>query len=159
MTPRTRAHIARTPALYFAYGSNLDPAQMADRCPTAALVGPARWVGRRIAFGGYSVRWDGAVATFVEEAGALLDGLLYRVSEADIASLDYHEGHPFVYERVACTVQIDRGRRRRAFTYKMPLHSRGVAPSPEYLGLIAEAYGAHGFDITPLIGATKASLR
>lgn len=157
--PRTKAHIARTPALYFAYGSNLDPAQMADRCPTARLHGTARWARRRIAFGGYSVRWDGAVATFVEDADCVLEGLLYRVSELDIATLDYHEGHPFVYERVGCTVQDNTGRRRRAFTYRMPLHSRGVGPSPEYIGLISEAYGLHGFDLQPLVEATKASFR
>jgi hypothetical protein len=32
---------------YFAYGSNLDPAQMARRCPGATLVGPAQLANHR----------------------------------------------------------------------------------------------------------------
>ncbi|MDY0002073.1 MAG: gamma-glutamylcyclotransferase family protein [Polyangia bacterium] len=39
------------PVLYFAYGSNLDQAQMRRRCPTAAPIGPATLDGWRLAFG------------------------------------------------------------------------------------------------------------
>ena len=142
--------------LYFAYGSNLDAEQMADRCPAAQAFGAARLPDRRLVFAGYSTSWDGAVATFTEHPGAHLEGLLYRLTPADVAALDYFEGHPYVYERIPCTVLDSRGRRRRALTYWMPPHSLGVSPSPEYFGVIAEAYAKFGFDPQPLVAAANA---
>lgn len=142
--------------LYFAYGSNLDVDQMAERCPAARPFGVARLPDRRLVFAGYSTNWDGAVATFAEHPGVHLEGLLYRLTPADVAALDQCEGHPYVYERMPCTVLDSQGKRRRAMTYWMPPHSRGVSPSPEYVGVLAEAYTKFGFDPRPLVAAANA---
>ena len=51
------------PVLYFAYGSNLDDAQMRDRCADARVVGRATLPNYALVFGGFSHRWGGAVAS------------------------------------------------------------------------------------------------
>jgi len=43
--------------LCFAYGSNLDPAQMRRRCPRARPGRRATLYGYRLAFGGHSQAW------------------------------------------------------------------------------------------------------
>ena len=43
--------------LYFAYGSNLDPEQMASRCPSARVAFLARLADHRLDFTYFSTRW------------------------------------------------------------------------------------------------------
>ncbi|MFI5246539.1 MAG: gamma-glutamylcyclotransferase family protein, partial [Gemmatimonadales bacterium] len=52
-----------TMVLYFAYGSNLDEAQMRERCPAAERVARATLRGHVLTFGGFSHKWNGAVAS------------------------------------------------------------------------------------------------
>ncbi len=52
-----------TPASDFAYGSNLDQTQLLSRCPSARLESAAVSRGYALAFGGFTGRWNGAVAT------------------------------------------------------------------------------------------------
>ena len=65
------------PVLYFAYGSNLDDAQMRERCANARVVGRATLPNYALVFGGFSHRWGGAVASVVRAKGACVEGLLY----------------------------------------------------------------------------------
>ena len=62
-TPR-RGPLTQT---YFAYGSNLDAAQMRARCPSAKLLGAAILDGYRLGFAGQSAAWGGGVATVVRD--------------------------------------------------------------------------------------------
>lgn len=90
--------------LYFAYGSNLNRAQMlaADagrgdyrgRCPDCEGVAPHTLEGFRLAFVGERTgRWGrGGVATIVPDVGVRVYGALYRLSRADEALLDGFEG-------------------------------------------------------------------
>ena len=55
--------------LYAAYGSNLDPAQMAKRAPTSPAQGTGWLMGWRLTFGGENLGWEGALATIVEDPG------------------------------------------------------------------------------------------
>lgn len=57
--------------LYFAYGSNLDGAQMRRRCPSARLVGAAILDGYRLGFAGQSAALGGGVATVVRDREGL----------------------------------------------------------------------------------------
>ena len=54
--------------LYAAYGSNMDPAQMAERCPHSPQRGTGWLEGWRLTFGGEDINWEGARATVVEDA-------------------------------------------------------------------------------------------
>ena len=53
--------------LYAAYGTNLDPARMSERCPHSPLRTTGWLTGWRLTFGGEEHGWDGALATIVED--------------------------------------------------------------------------------------------
>ncbi len=140
-----------TPVLYFAYGSNLDDDQMRARCAGARVVGRAVLPNHALAFGGFSHRWGGAVASVVRTKGARVEGLLYELGDVDLRALDRFEGHPFAYERVLRFVQDERGRRRRAMTYLQPEDTfEAWSPQQGYFAIMWRAYDRLGFDFEPL---------
>lgn len=137
--------------LYFAYGSNLDGDQMRSRCTSAQAVARAVLPNYALTFGGFSHRWDGAVASVVRTRGARVEGLLYRLEDADLRELDRFEGHPFAYERVVKMVRDEYGRKRRATIYVQPEDGfEPWAPQPGYFGVLWRAYARLGFDVAPL---------
>jgi gamma-glutamylcyclotransferase (GGCT)/AIG2-like uncharacterized protein YtfP len=141
---------------YFAFGSNLDQRQMRARCPSAALVGPATLPRHSLAFGGFSRRWGGGVASVVRDRRGCVEGVLYTLSLEDLTRLDAFEGHPFYYERVTRYVVDEHGRRRRAQVYVLdPIVARPFPPSVEYLHVIARAYRRFGFDRRALSRALR----
>ena len=73
--------------LYFAYGSNMNPDQMAERCPKATPAGVALLHGWDVAIN------SRGVATIVpHEAGRVTEGVLWWVTETCLRSLDHYEG-------------------------------------------------------------------
>lgn len=143
-------------ALYFAYGSNLDALQMRQRCPGSALMGAGALPNHAIGFGGFSARWNGAVATIAQKRGARTEGLLYRVTPEDLIRLDGFEGHPHSYRRSKKIVHTDDGRRVVAHVYVQPTREP-EAPSKRYLQVILRAYQQHAFDIEALVQAVRAA--
>ena len=89
--------------LYFAYGSNLCATQMARRCPDArdprlaSLAGHDWLINQR------------GVATIEPFAGSEVHGVLWRVSDPDLAALDSAEGVPVRYRRDRLTVHTADG--------------------------------------------------
>lgn len=75
----------RTLPLCFAYGSNMDRAAMAMRCPGAAIVGPARLARHRLALmrEGY--------ATVVRDPRRTVHGILWDVPLSEMPALDRYE--------------------------------------------------------------------
>jgi len=71
--------------LYFAYGSNMDPLQMEDRCPGAVESGVAVLEGWRFVINGRGV------ATVKNDRGCMVWGVLWRLSEEDESALDVYE--------------------------------------------------------------------
>ncbi|MBI2392799.1 MAG: gamma-glutamylcyclotransferase [Deltaproteobacteria bacterium] len=146
----------KKPILYFAYGSNLDRTQMRQRCRDAAPAGPATLKGYRIGFAGSSASWEGsAVATLLPARGALVSGFLYEVSPESIEVLDRYEGHPRFYVRCRVSVSDERGRRRVAQTYCLPLEHQEGMPASRYLQKIVRAYQRLGFGLDPLLAAVR----
>ena len=96
--------------LYFAYGSNMNPARMAKRCPGAIALGGAVLLNHRLAERLY------ADIDFV--SGENVEGVLYLISEANLARLDAFEGYPKVYRRLWLEVEFDGGI-YQAITYEM----------------------------------------
>jgi hypothetical protein len=68
-------------ALYAAYGSNMDPAQMLARCPHSPQRGSGWLEGWRLTFGGEDIGWDGALTTVVEDPAERVFVVLYDVPE------------------------------------------------------------------------------
>jgi hypothetical protein len=79
-------------ALYAAYGSNMDPAQMLERCPHSPQRGAGWLEGWRLTFGGEDIGWDGALTTVVEDAAERVFVMLYDVPENDEKELDSWDG-------------------------------------------------------------------
>lgn len=123
------------PTLYFAYGSNLSPTQMAARCPSSRLIGVGQLIGYRwlINARGYanvvdSSRLRGLRAPRTEsnvvlsapgpdkqarvspsvanEATKSIYGLVYSLPPDDEKRLDRAEGVPFCYGKEWLSVQF-----------------------------------------------------
>jgi gamma-glutamylcyclotransferase len=78
--------------LYFAYGSNLDWAQMRERCPSSCFIAVAKLENHRLAFTRYSDSRSGGVADLLSEEGHDAWGVVYEIDERDIGRLDKCEG-------------------------------------------------------------------
>lgn len=125
--------------LYFAYGANMDPVHMAERCPGARLLGTAVLPGHRfgIAAGGYgSVRPDprGAVR-----------GVLWELTPRDEGALDaFEDVENDFYRKSTITVERSGGGPVEAMIYHPTDDSPG-RPAPGYLERIIEVCQALGF--------------
>ncbi len=99
-------------ALYFAYGSNIDAQQMAERCPGAKLGGKAL-------LDDYCFLINSrGVATVVPDMGKAVYGLLWKISATNEASLDEREGVRFGTYTKQCMMVIDEnGQEKLALTY------------------------------------------
>jgi phage replication-related protein YjqB (UPF0714/DUF867 family) len=121
---------------YFAYGSNLCVAQMARRCPGAADPRPAI-----LAEHDWLINQRG-VATVEPFAGTDVHGVVWQVSDDDLAKLDGVEGVPVRYRRHRLTVHTDGGP-SDAWVY-IDHRVRTGAPRPGYLERIIAAAVHHG---------------
>ncbi|WP_283138563.1 gamma-glutamylcyclotransferase [Rhizohabitans arisaemae] len=124
--------------VYAAYGSNMDPKQMAQRAPHSPMRGSGWLPGWRLTFAGEDVGWDGALATIVEDALEHVFVVLYDVPEWDESSLDQWEGaHLGIYHKVRLRVQTLDGE-VLAWMYVVDAYEGGL-PSARYLGILADA--------------------
>ena len=124
--------------LYAAYGSNMDPAQMAERCPHSPQRGSGWLEGWRLTFGGEDINWEGARATVVEDAGDRVFVALYDVPETDVRMLDQWDGATTgYYRKIRVRVQTLDGD-ALAWLYVLNAYEGGL-PSARYLGLLADA--------------------
>ncbi len=139
-------------SFYFAYGSNLDECQMAERCPGAEVVSPGWLAGFRLTFSGYSGLWQGAVATIVPSPPNVVPGLIWSVTARDKKALDDYEDYPTLYQRMVVDV-IDAARSTvSAFTYFIP--KRNISPAPpsrHYVDVLSAAYAKWDLDLGPMI--------
>lgn len=98
--------------LYFAYGSNLSPTQMADRCPNSTPVALAHvpdwtWIINERGYANIvksdppSTSSSGSTPNInrVTTAGPGVYGVLYELTPDDEDMLDACEGVPFAYEK------------------------------------------------------------
>lgn len=144
----------------FAYGSNVDEAQMRRRCPSARLLGLATLKGHAMAFAGHSAGRGGPVATVFACAQLDVPGALYSISRADLVRLDAFEGVPWMYARSSAWVVDHKERRRRAEVYQLqPEHFVLGTPAPGYLGQIVAAYHRLGIPRTSLSIAVTLATR
>ncbi|MFZ0832609.1 MAG: poly-gamma-glutamate hydrolase family protein [Mycobacterium sp.] len=121
---------------YFAYGSNLCVAQMARRCPDATNPRPAT-----LADHDWLINERG-VATVEPFAGTQVHGVVWELSDRDLATLDSAEGVPVRYRRDRLTVHTGGGR-AEAWVYIDHRVQTG-APRPGYLERIIDGAVHHG---------------
>src|SRR5580692_10941243 len=121
---------------YFAYGSNLCVEQMAQRCPDAvdprpAILSDHDWLIN-----------ERGVATVEPLAGNEVHGVLWQLSDHDLAVLDSAEGVPVRYRRDRLTVHTDDGP-APAWVYIDHRVTPGP-PRPGYLPRIISGAVHHG---------------
>ena len=106
--------------LYFAYGSNMLPAQMEERCASATLLYAATLEDYRLAFTRTAKgRWRGyGVADVVASAGDRVWGGIVEIDDKEVAALDRAEGYQpgrttNAYRRIEVIVSKDGDRSER----------------------------------------------
>ena len=130
--------------LYFAYGSNMDPLQMEQRCPGAVVIGPARLDGYRLAFVWDSPGWGGGVGTVFPARGGMVWGVLWELTDDDEKALDRYEGvavGAYTKERVVPDAD---GKPVNAFVY-VATDTRPKQPSARYVDALVR--GAKAFSL------------
>ncbi len=139
---------------YFAYGSNLNHKQMAERCPGSKFLKRVYLENYHFLFDGYSRRWDGAPENITESEGDVVWGGLYEISEKNLASLDKCENCNSVesksgicsqcgedlYAREEMDFKDDNGKKIKALVYFRTGLKEGE-PSEKYLNTVVQ--GAH----------------
>lgn len=122
---------------YFAYGSNMSPEQMAERCWDAVPIGPAALTGWR-----FVINRRG-VATLIPEPGTVVRGVLWTISATDEDALDRCEGvHLGRYGRREMTVHGPEGE-AEALVYVDPDVEPG-SPRKGYLERVVGGARAFG---------------
>ena len=127
--------------LYFAYGMNTNPGEMAYRCPGAVSLGHARLIDHVFRF---------AYHADVEACeGSYVDGVLWEITPENLAALDRLEGYPVYYDRCALTV-IHQERAYQALTYRMQPGQPDTEPAWSYFDLVLEGYQSHQVPVEQL---------
>lgn len=120
--------------LYFAYGSNMNKADMLMRCPDSKAIGPYVLKDWKLVFRG--------VADIVPAPDEQVMGALWEITSSCLFQLDRYESYPVLYRRH--TLEID-GYEENAVTYLMN-SDKLYSPSDYYLETIAKGYSDFGFD-------------
>ncbi len=129
---------------YFAYGSNMNPTQMGERCPAAIALGVVTLQGWNIAIN------ERGVATILpadnSDESVAMEGVLWSVTDSCLETLDRYEGvRSGLYRRQEVRI-VTADQDVEAITYVASSSGHGE-PRPGYLETILE--GADHFKISP----------
>jgi gamma-glutamylcyclotransferase (GGCT)/AIG2-like uncharacterized protein YtfP len=127
-----------TVAIYAAYGSNMNPAQMAARCPHSPQRGTGWLEGWRLTFGGEDLSWEGALGTVVEAEVERVFVVLYDITETDESALDSWDGVTLGYYRKLKVRVATLDGDVVAWLYVVNAYEGGL-PSALYLAAMADA--------------------
>ncbi|MBM3550768.1 MAG: gamma-glutamylcyclotransferase [Alphaproteobacteria bacterium] len=120
--------------LYFAYGSNMDAAAMAARCPRSQLAGTGRLAGYRM------ILMASGFVSVAPDRRMCVHGVMWDVAVGDVAALDRYENvaHGLYVKRYLPILREPVGS-ARALTYVGARPDFGVAPFGYIEGIIAAA--------------------
>ena len=129
---------------YFAYGSNMNPTQMGNRCPAAVALGVVTLPGWDIAIN------ERGVATILRadsgDEPVAMEGVLWSVTDGCLETLDRFEGvRAGIYRRREVRI-VGADEDVAAIAYVASSRGHGD-PRPGYLETILE--GADHFKISP----------
>lgn len=140
--------------IYAAYGSNLNHAQMRERCPEAKYLGSAMLKNQNLLFCGQP---DHSFATIKTMEGKEVPIGLWEISARDEKSLDRYEGYPHFYHKTVLPVTLD-GEEVHAMVYIMDLAMPAGLPSVMYYDIVEKGYRDCGLDSAYLKEALKTSM-
>jgi len=123
---------------YAAYGTNLDPALMGERCPHSPLRTTGWLIGWRLTFGGEEHGWDGALPTIVQDPASEVYVAVFDVTPQDEGALDeWESADTGLYRKTKVRVNTLAGD-VVAWTYVLDAYEGGL-PSAHLLGTLANA--------------------
>ena len=122
---------------YFAYASNLNKKQMAQRCPDSKPKFVATLPNYKLVFVGWSRVWRGGKASIKSFRGDRVRGAIYEITEECLKQLDKFEAG---YERLNITVFDEDNEPIQAVTYIKSGQLEDSQPSKEYLAVIQQGY-------------------
>jgi len=132
---------------YLAYGSNLNLAQMQERCGTSKKIGKATIKDYRLMFKGSE---RGYYLTIEKAKGYQVPVGVFIIQKGDEVALDRFEGFPFLYYKQDFVVELimENGTKTtiNAFAYIMHEERSFGAPSEEYVKRVQIGYKNFGFD-------------
>lgn len=140
--------------LYAAYGSNLNHAQMRERCPEARYLGSAMLKDQNLIFCGQP---DHSFATIETMEGKEVPIGLWEISARDERALDRYEGYPHFYHKTVLPVTLD-GEEVHAMVYIMDLAMPAGLPSVMYYDIVEKGYRDCGLNTAYLQAALKTSM-
>jgi gamma-glutamylcyclotransferase len=140
---------------YFAYGSNMNRAQMLSRARSILEEVPARVENYEMVFN-KKVRGGSGSANIQPAPGKTVHGVLYKIQESAYRSLDRYEGVPVHYRRIEVTVTLPEGRKIGAQAYIAAKVEKGLRPALHYLQGILDGAAQHGLP-AEYIGEIKAA--
>ncbi len=122
---------------YFAYGSNMNWEQMQRRCPSSQFVCVAKLPDYRFAIARHSRLRNCGTANILPERGNEVWGIVYNVSDDDLAALDAFEDG---YGRTSALVfnGDNGGQPIEVLVYVAAKEENIPLPNPEYKGLILQ---------------------
>lgn len=129
--------------IYFAYGSNLNPSQMRQRCPSSRFLCRALLQNFTFGFTKYSAFRQGGVMDILPQDDTHIWGVVYRVNEPDMEALDKKEGlfdTPPIYRRTIRPVLREGLPQRviQAQMYEIIEKAADIPPSESYMRVILE---------------------
>lgn len=128
---------------YLAYGSNLNLAQMKNRCKNSKPIGTINLKDYRLIYKGGEK--DYSYLTIERCEGCSVPLGLYEVSYFDIFSLDNYEEYPFFYSKHYISIKIG-DKIKKALIYIMNEKFDYHIPSEEYIQTCMIGYDDFGFD-------------
>lgn len=116
---------------YFGYGANTNLEQMAIRCPTAVWAGTAVLPRHALRFRIH--------ADIEPDLNKSVLGVLWRIDQETLDSLDQYEGYPEYYTRLVTEVWQD-GEPIKAIVYMMTNQSFEDLPDNRYFSICRDGY-------------------
>jgi gamma-glutamylcyclotransferase len=136
--------MASRPVLYFAYGANMNRAQMKSRAGNILEERNAQLPNYELRFN-KKVRGGSGGANVQPAQGKTVYGVLYKIDENAFRSMDRYEGVPEHYRRIEVRVTPDGGPPVGAQVYIAARVEKGLRAAPHDLNAILEGAGEHSF--------------
>jgi len=137
-----KGNMASRTVWHFAYGSYMNRAQMLARGGNILEEHNASLPNYEVRFN-KKVRGGTAGANIQMASGKTVHGVLYKVEESALRSLDRYEGVPEHYRRIEVQVTPDGGQPVPAQIYIASKVEKGLRPSAPYLQAMLDGAGEH----------------
>ncbi len=135
--------MAQNTVWYFAYASNMSRTQVEQRAGAPGEEKVARLDNYELNFDKVTRGGTGS-ANIVPAEGQTVWGVLYRMSETQLRTLDRFEGVPEHYRRSEVNVTDAEGKKVGAQVYLARKVRKGLKPDRHYLARIVQGAEAHG---------------